>query len=172
MRSLKQLREALDLSQEHMAIYIGVTRSLLAMAEKGTRSLPVKAYLRMAQLEKSLRSNVQYKAASLQQHATADAALVRNHAKKCIEKAAVIKLQLAALEKDYQQCLTALLATGYLMNQLPEGEAGKKDRLWLELLELQTLKKMKDCGNAVQVILQLRINALEHESRQAGKIKF
>ncbi len=172
MRSMKRLRETLGLSQEQLAIYLGVTRSLLSMAEMGKRSLPVKAFVKLSELEKSLRSNVQYKAASLQQHATADAAVVRSHAKKCMARAAGIKLQLTALEKNYQQCLTALLATGHLMSLLPEGEAGKKDRLWLELLELQTLKKMKDCGNAAQVILQLRINALEHEARQAGKIKF
>lgn len=54
MQRSKQIREKLGLSQEALAIYLGVTRSQIAMSERGERSLPTKAFIKLAQLEKRL----------------------------------------------------------------------------------------------------------------------
>jgi transcriptional regulator with XRE-family HTH domain len=168
MRSIKQTRQILGLSQQQMAIYLNVTRTLLSMAEQGRRSLPTAAVLKLSQLEISLQSNVQYRAASFQKQAARDAAHIKAHTKKCLRRAELEKAKLQKLTAAYQQCVQALMAMGYLLQNQPT----KKDGLLLAVLEAKALKKMSRCGYAVQVVLQLRIAALEHEAAQAGRIKF
>jgi transcriptional regulator with XRE-family HTH domain len=168
MRSIKQTRQILGLSQQQMAIYLDVTRTLLSMAEQGRRSLPTAAVLKLAMLETSLQCNVQYRAASFQKQAAKDTAHIRAHAKKCLQRAALEKAKLQKLTAGYQQCVQALMAIGYLLQKQPT----KKEGLLLAVLEAKALKKMDRCGYTAQVVLQLRIAALEHEAVHAGRIKF
>ncbi len=172
MSGIQHLREKFGLTQEQFAIYLGVTRSHLSMAEKAARSLPTKALLKLAALEKSLHSRTPHQTAQLQKLRNADAARIRRYAKKCMALVAEQKNRLAALQAGYQQCLQVMLAAGHLRRQLPPGDAGKKERLWLEVLETQTLEKMQSCSYAAQVILQLRISALEQEATQSARMLF
>lgn len=54
MKTVKQLREQLDFSQADMAAYLGITRSALAMSERG-HPLNSKALLKFAVLEDYVR---------------------------------------------------------------------------------------------------------------------
>ncbi len=172
MSGIQHLREKFGLTQQQLAVYLGVARSHLAMAEKATRSLPTSALLKLAVLEKSLHSKIPYPTPQLQELQHADAARIGRYVKKCMVMIAEQKNKLAALETNYQQCQQVMLAIGCLHRQLPPGDAGKKERLWLELLEKQTLEKIKTCSYAGQVILQLRISALEQEVAQAARMLF
>jgi transcriptional regulator with XRE-family HTH domain len=168
MRRIKHTRQIFGMTQQQLADYLSVTRSLLALVEQGRRHLPTAAILKMATLEQSLQSNLPYKAESLQKQAAKDMAQIKTHAKKCLQKAEREKARLLLLQQKHQRCMQALVAMG----QLQQTNLAKKDSLLLELLETKTLKKMNRCGYAVQVVMQLRIAALEHEAAQAGRMKF
>jgi transcriptional regulator with XRE-family HTH domain len=168
MRSIKQIRQIFGLSQQQMAAYLSITRSHLNMTERGRRSLPTAALAKLAQLEKSLQSNEPYQAAGFKKQAERDTAHIKAHAKKCLQRAALEKTKLQKLTASYQQCVQALMAMGHLLQNQPT----KKELLLLAVLEAKALKKMSRCGYAAQVVVQLRIAALEHEVAQAGKIKF
>lgn len=53
MKKAVQVRHRVGLTQHQMAQYLSVSYSLLAMYEKGLRSLPVPALQKLAELELS-----------------------------------------------------------------------------------------------------------------------
>ncbi len=54
MSSLKKIREKFGISQQQVAHWLGISRSLAEHYENGTRSLPTKALLQLAKLEMML----------------------------------------------------------------------------------------------------------------------
>jgi transcriptional regulator with XRE-family HTH domain len=57
MKASQLIREQLGLSQEIMAYYLGVTKSLLAMYERGKREIPTSAMVKLAEMELFLNQN-------------------------------------------------------------------------------------------------------------------
>lgn len=54
MSDIKRMRQALGLSQYDVAAYLGVSRSLVSLAEKNLRTLPFKAFVELSKLQLSL----------------------------------------------------------------------------------------------------------------------
>ena len=52
--ALKKFRDIYHLSQMDLAIYLGITRSLLSLVEKDIRSLPTAALVKFSELERQL----------------------------------------------------------------------------------------------------------------------
>lgn len=105
MKATKIIREKCDLSQHQLAVYLGITRSQLALAETGRRTLPTSALIKLAQLETSLQNNIHYKQQHLQTQAGKDLAAMRRHAKACTHKAGIAKIKLKELdEKVFRNC--------------------------------------------------------------------
>lgn len=57
MKASQALREQLGLSQEIMAHYLSLTKSLLAMHEKGKREIPTPAIVQLAEMELFINQN-------------------------------------------------------------------------------------------------------------------
>ena len=62
MKTLQQIRSELGLSQNAMAILLGISRSKLVLIEQGTRALPQKAMDYLVKIEQVLSKPAPYKA--------------------------------------------------------------------------------------------------------------
>ncbi len=172
MRSVKKMRETFGLSQEQMAIYLNISRGFLSMVEAGKRTLPTTALAKLAELQKSLQSNLVYGQKAMQQQATKDLTELKTYAKQCIIKLYQLQQELDLLKEQHGQCLKVWLALGHLKQGAAATDSNDRDRLWLDILEAETLKKMRNCSLGKQAVLKLKIAALEREIEMAGKIKF
>lgn len=172
MRSLKTIRENFGLSQEQLAIYLGVSRSSINMAERGTRGLPTAALGKLALLQKSQQTNIVYRQKALQQRAAKDAAEIKRYLKKCQNEILLLQKELTLMQEQYGQCINVMQALEHLLQATPALGKPTKEQLWLEILEAETVKKMANCNHGKQVILQLQIKALAYQVQEANKIKF
>ncbi|MCF3110709.1 helix-turn-helix transcriptional regulator [Niabella sp. CC-SYL272] len=66
---MKYFRAQLHLTQQELAVFLGISQSLLSMYEKNLRELPVQASLKLARLELELHQFQQQKAISDLKHA-------------------------------------------------------------------------------------------------------
>lgn len=64
MKTLKQIRTELGLSQKAMAVLLGISRNKLAEAEQGSKVLPQKAMDYLEKIEKALSNPAQQEASS------------------------------------------------------------------------------------------------------------
>lgn len=167
MNATKNIREALDLTQSQLAIYLGVSRSRLALAETHRRELPTSALLKLGALERYLHKNVS--PGQQQVLSEKDSSAMRRHAAFCAHKARVAKLELETLQRKYQCCVQALAAIDHLRSNLPQGKETRKDQLWLEWLQAVNIKKLRKCGPAAQFKIKLNLKALEMQAEEAGK---
>jgi transcriptional regulator with XRE-family HTH domain len=176
MRSTKKIREIFNLSQEQLAVFLGVPRSQVAQAETGRRQLSTRALLQLARLEQSLHSNIDYTvpgaAEAAETRTQKGLAAMKAHAEDCCRQAAALRLQLAQLEETHQRCTRVQLAVGHLLHHLPEEETGKKEWLWLQLRQHQVQTEMAQCTMAEKVKLMLKAEALEQEAARALAMKF
>lgn len=171
MNGTKKIREQLGLSQYQLAVYLSVSRSQIALSETGRRSLPTGALVKLAALATSLQVTAKRPPIVLQQLFNKQNALAKAHTQRCNQKAALAKHQLNALQTQYQECEKIILATSHLLSNLPQGKHYHKDLLWLELLQTETLKKMKACGPWPRTLLALKIQTLEQEALAAVAMK-
>jgi transcriptional regulator with XRE-family HTH domain len=154
MQRIKKLREDLGLSQEQMAIYLDVSRSALGMAEKGRRRLPTAALQKLAELQKAVHNNIPHEPKALQQQAAKDWAAVKRHAKQRMLRAYQLQQELTILQEQHGRCMRLWQALGHLKQAAPATHPRKKEQLWLEVLEADTLKKMAACSLGQQALLQ------------------
>lgn len=162
MNSIKKLREALGLTQQQLADYLSVTRSELSMAEINHRQLPGPAMLKMAALQQGMASNKSSRAAAEINKQTIKARnILSAQAQQYTLKAAMARQKLELLQRRHQQCVRTLQAVAACMSS----HLHEKDRLWLEVLERQTLKKMDACGLHVQSPLEVQATVYAYHAR-------
>jgi transcriptional regulator with XRE-family HTH domain len=172
MQGIRRIREVMELSQEQLAAYLGVTRSQLAMAETHRRDLPTAALIKLAQLEASLKNNIHHQQQTPQLHTTKDLAQIRQFAKKCCREAELIQAKLERMQISYQHAQQTLLAVEQLQAQTATGKNNRKDLLWIELLHSKTIKKINRCCMAEQVKKRLMIQAFQQVAAEAEHLKF
>jgi transcriptional regulator with XRE-family HTH domain len=91
MRSTIKIRELFNISQQQLAIFLGVPRSHLALAETGRRHLSTRALMQLARLELALHNNTEYPLPEIPETAKNQAhkglAAMKAHAKACEQEA-------------------------------------------------------------------------------------
>ena len=168
MSSLKKTRQAFGVTQPQLADYLSVTRSQVAMAETGQRSLPTAALVKLSSIEVILAgSTPALPASEMQKQSAAAKKMLATHAQKHERLAAAANRKLEAMRSLYAQHLKILHATSVLLAGLPAGKDAKKDKLWLELVYETSLKKINACGVGPQALLQLQADASSYHARQA-----
>jgi transcriptional regulator with XRE-family HTH domain len=176
MRSTIKIREQFNLSQEQLAIFLGVTRSQIALAETGRRHLSTTALLQVARLEKALQNNIDYPL--LETETTAKSltqkgmTAMKAHAFNCCQEATAARNQLVQMEQQHQRCTKVLMALGHLLHHLPQTKESEKEKLWLQLLQRQTNAEILECTPVEQVKVLLKAEALEQQAARALSIKF
>ena len=176
MQGIKQVRENLGISQAQMAAYLNISRSCLAMAESKKRSLPTAAFIKLGKLENLLSNssiNPSAKAlTTIQKQLQKHRSLINKHAERCSTNAEILNYQLKEMASEYKKCMKALQATAYILEGLGNSEANTTERLTMEFVELDTLKKLQHCNLGAQALLSLKIKALNYEADQAARIVF
>ena len=65
------------------------------------------------------------------------------------------------------QCIKKLQVSTDLLAGLPTDKETKKERLSLEIMQREAVRKMRDCGMGQQAVLQLQADAFTYQAQQA-----
>ncbi|MEO6731739.1 MAG: hypothetical protein ABIN01_11035 [Ferruginibacter sp.] len=98
---------------------------------------------------------------------TKTAQLLRSHTKELQYQHEVAKRKLAATQKRYEQKMRLLDLVDHLKAKNKSASVDGNQTAWLNMIELQALKTVRDNGPHVQAMLQLKIGGIKHEYKQA-----
>ena len=170
MRRRKQdsVREKLSISQQYLADYLGISRSLLAMYEKNLRSLPTKASLKLAELEliyyrlntKTGRLKTAPSHPEMERHTVKTKKAIKAHAATCNYKIILLQHKLDTMINEHSKALMLQ----QLLDELESPEVKKNQRslenLWIQVLKNEALKKMIRHGEISRAKLQAELEVL------------
>ena len=108
MKATQLFRDQLGLTQEVMAQYLGITRSLLAMYEAGKRELPTTALAKLADITlffEQKKTTAKETSKHLKQQELEVKKLLKHHAKELEYNQIKEQRLLEALEKKHSQSL-------------------------------------------------------------------
>ncbi|MBY0486139.1 MAG: helix-turn-helix transcriptional regulator [Flavobacteriaceae bacterium] len=165
MKSSQLIREQLGLSQEVLAFYLGITKSLLAMYERGKREIPIAALVKLAEMELFLNQNFENtkEQNNLQkQQETKVASLLEHYFKELEYKQLVEQRKLEALQKKYNQSLKLMA----FVVQLDEVKS-----ISSELLQLQANTGIEKNGLIAQTIQQLKLESINGQLSYCKSVK-
>ena len=157
MKASQLIREQLGLSQEIMAYYLGITKSLLAMYERGKREIPTSAMVTLAEMELFLN---QKQETSKQQNVLLNKQ--QSKVQSLIEKQLIelelkqIKEQrkLVAIEKKHQQSLKLNL----FVANLELTKSKQKD-----IIQLQAFSGIEKNGLVEQTKQTLKLESINSQ---------
>ncbi len=165
MKSSQLIREKLGLSQEVLAFYLGITKSLLAMYERGKREIPTIALVKLAEIELFLNQNLENtKEQNLLQKQQEGKVtyLLEQHRKELAYKQLVEKRKLDVLKKKYNQSL--MLIAFVTQQEVAMSKSG-------ELLQLQANKGIEKYGLVAQTIQLLKLEAINGQLVYCKRVK-
>lgn len=166
------IREQLSLSQQELADYLQVSRSVINLYELGIRQLPVQALIKLGQLEiichQAKHGKMQvpdkFKLMNETDHTTSHVLALQKRILECRQKAASkIKLA-AAMQQEYHYLLSALVIMDAWLTGLPQNAGTEKARLQSEIRQHIMYKKLKLVSPAEQFVLQHRAEVLLAEA--------
>jgi len=171
LSTMKSIRTGLNLTQRELAELIGTTHGTICLYEKGLRSLPAKAALKLAQLQLLMQQASKQKAqlnssAMARQQARQAKAEKWLHANACRAAADAVRIahQLSRMQERYQ-LFTQKLATAQQLLQV--ATPGTRQMSFLENLELTILDMLDECGPARQAMLQYQLLLLKATQQAA-----
>ncbi len=176
MKKNHQVRNDLKLTQQELADYLQVSRSVINMAERGARSLPGHAFIRLCALETAL-AKARQPAASTGWGATIShpdlnkdelLTALRNRVTLCSREAEELKRKAVQMSIVYSQ-LTTLQSALQELQVDPDETIAAKDEKWLAVQRAKVSSRLSSVSLAKQCILQLRMNALLAEAAEAEK---
>jgi len=169
-RKPETFREKLSITQQHLAEYLGISRSLLSLYEKGLRNLSPSAALKLSQLELSyykLQNQKNKKKAPvhphLEKHLVKTKKNLKSHAENCSYKKIMAERQLEKMAKEHAKALV-LMELLDAMDYSPKTKETGIDQLWIAVQKNEAIRKMIRSGDAAQATIQARILSLEAES--------
>jgi len=171
MTTIKELRRLLGVTQQQLADYLSVTRTQLSMAEIHHRQLPTAAVQKLIAMERHLTGNASpLVATQMERQTAATGKMLAARALTHERLAAITAHKLKIMQEHHERCVKMLRVTSGLLAELPRGAAAKKDRLWLEILQEDSLKKMNDCGMKAQAVLKLQMSVFSHHAKEARRM--
>lgn len=158
MNSILRLRKKSGLSQQAVADYIGVSRSLVNLAEKGLRELPQKARIKLEELEK-IAGMVEFdkKSAIELLDAKATKELKDYHKFKIEEylyRAEGLKRQVVALSQGHQRTSAKLKFVNGLAKSNAKTGKRRADHIWAEYHEQQSSEKLSKYNATMEMLIQ------------------
>ncbi len=162
MKTVKQLRTQLGMSQVDMATYLGINRTALAHAEKGRASLLVPALKKLATLEKALIKTTGHDSSN-EIPGNDMLSLIRGYELReqtCIYESQLLQRKLEELDEQYN-------TAHQLYNVLKELDHDKDgDPRWLKEMKHKTTMKLSTCTIPIREGLRNKISHLLNEAAQ------
>lgn len=165
MKASQALREQLGLSQEIMARYLDLTKSLLAMYEKGKREIPTAAMVQLAEME--LFINQKQKTSKqetelVKQQKVKVQELIEKQIKELELKQIRAQRKLDAIQKKHQQSLKLHSFSGHL----------EKNKSTLkELVLIQALSGIKKNSLATQTQQVMKMEGITSQLNYLKTLK-
>lgn len=169
MNQVVHVRHKVGLTQHQMAQYLSVSYSLLAMYEKGLRSLPLAALQKMGDLELFLLQPPAQKPvdpAHLQRRETKVKALLQRQALELEYKTAVAQRQLANTQKKYGE---QMLLLSFIDHLKTTGNSKPSHTAWQNMMELQANEIVEEHGLHKQELLEMEISGLQMQAELVKK---
>jgi transcriptional regulator with XRE-family HTH domain len=169
---LKQWREQLGLTQQDLADYLGVSRSLVHLAERGERKLPLDAFKLFTQLVSTFEK---VKAAPLPVHTSPGSRqkslqILQQTLTDATWQLGKRQAELTQMEADYTQALSGRQTYQKLQKELAATEpstARDKHLLWLNIKQKEARKQLERNGSYAQIALKLKIAELQAMVQEA-----
>ncbi len=168
------LREQLLMTQEDFAVYLGISRSLLSLYEKGLRSLPTFALIKLSNLELLYQQMMQKKLTvktirtahrDVQKHDdNVRKAFQLNH-KLCGYKMFQLQRQLEDMIDKHNKAKVWEDIMEVMLNDLQQDGQKSKERILMEKQQQHIIKKLVRFGNASQAKLRAQIEVLKAEEQ-------
>ena len=150
MSSLKNIREKFGISQQQVAHWLGISRSLAAHYERGIRSLPTHALLQLAKLEIVLAEFEKNVSGDMNHGEDKNVSCDTNHGDDLpvvayaalplhpklafqLDKAERLQQQLSMLQSRHAVLQQQMLLIKKMMDS-GNGQTGEKEKLWLQML--------------------------------------
>ena len=158
MNYLLKLRKDNGLTQQDLAGYLGVSRGLISLVEKGLRELPKEAQKKLANIENvialdDLGKQMEMESVTLDQEATRQ--LKDYHKMKAedyLYKAEGLRLQLEALLKSRKKTGAKFKLVKGLKRNKPGAGKNKTDRTWTDYHEQQSSEKLSKYLSTIQML--------------------
>lgn len=166
MKNLKKLRKKWGLTQLDLAELLNLKQNHLSMVEKNERTLPTKALIKLAELQKRFDSENNYTENPFANQENI-AAFYENDMKSCHYKASLLEKRLENMGVRYQYLLNEW---EHLQKVVQISELSKERKLKVikkcRLIEREIQKK----GLVKQAELSLQIKALRFREEEAKKM--
>ncbi len=167
---MKYFRAQLHLTQQELAVFLGVSQSLLSMYEKDRRELPTQASLKLARLESELHQFQQQKTVPAPKEAQREQKRMQQLEKlldRQARKAEADLLRLGeALDKMKQQQKQLSLKRKFIKKLMIPGSSWLEDKPLLQNMELDAEAALNGCNLVSQqkaayklLLLKARIKA-------------
>lgn len=165
MQGIRYIKNELGLSNTQLAIFLGVSNSVLCMVLKGQRSLPTKANTILAQLL-LIMQNIPITSTS----SSNDKKQLNTNLLQQIRLTEMKLLQankmLAEMQKEHRQS-HKLQQFALLLEQNPIHTNNlTKENLWLQAIVSKAQQKQKMTGADKQKLLQMQIEILLYEKER------
>lgn len=170
MKKALAIRTQLDLTQDMLAAYLGVSRSMLNMYEQGKRKLPTPALIKLGRLEMAYHAGMQAATNRAGDDAISSIKNIPEIVENLQRRATACRRQAAELDRKLQRAQQGSRHL-HTVIQLPELLNGNitatantaADNLWLEILEGEARKQAARSA-AEKFILQHRLQLLLNEA--------
>ena len=180
MNGIRSIRLKFGLNQQQIALWLGISRSLVAHYERETRSLPTSAVLQLARLEILIDNMQQAKRtgttkyeihpSSAERHIQTQKVL-QQHAEICSYKAEKMRKELTDLQIMHKQTLEWLQVLENMLADPASAAYDKMELLWLQVQQRQALKKLGQCDEAAQLKARVKIESLEAVAEVHGRMQ-
>lgn len=166
---LQALRARYGLSQAQLAEYLAVSRAQVSMAEQGRRTLSAGLWAKLQPLVVVLETPAAAPAGGAPLEAdVASREALQQRLRECTQDAAQLRQELTQLRAQAAQHQAVLRELLPLLLPLTETADAPQSRAWLLARQSESVAEVHRSGAAVQVLLELRIEALDYEAAQAA----
>lgn len=164
MKSITELRKKTGMSQQDLADYLGISRSLVAMVERGERDLPKEAFHKLQEMNKfigSIESGKPSTSPNFYNEATKE---LKKYQQQKIEeylyKAEGLRRRLATMLDVYKQADTKLNLVQKLTKNHTRERKEKSREKWTEFHEWKSNEKISKSVSAIRM-LSCELEAME-----------
>jgi transcriptional regulator with XRE-family HTH domain len=163
-------RQRLGLSQQQLANHLGISRSCIAMAEIGQRGLPVKALLKLAELEIQMASiSVTDTAVERIEPGSKIPTLdvVYDREQQCQFEIVKLTYKLEEMTDKYKSLVLRLQLLDFLLENNIHATG---ERLLLQTQRQKTISQLSVCNLSAQTVLRSKIALLSAEANMSRAI--